>query len=616
MAPLTLLRKLDLYRVTLGHLTASQMYHRGRRLVRTRMMAVRPPAIPLPGPILGSANRPFALEAVEVPEEAIAVAERRFRFIQLPEVHMPTLDWTTAPEGMVLWSYYLHYFGYAVSLAQAYAATADARWARAAAELMTDWVAHNPMPRGHGWHPYPVSRRLSAWAVAIAALQDVPEFQEALPTLLASVEQQSRHLVATREYDVLGNHLFANLQALTWVKAILGPMLSPALNQTLAPFAEELWAQFLKQTKPDGSHEENSLSYQMIVAQDAFETMVLLERQGQEVLPQAKDRLQAMFSHLMSMVRPDGALPMVNDTMQGYPMPASDWLAIGAAYFGRSDLKHVAGPDADLGHLRWLLGTDGVEAYHGLTAAPPSETAFGHTESGYYVMRSGWAPDSDYTLFDCGPVGPRHLMAHAHADTLAVEIHALGCAIVTDPGVYEYRVGPWRDHFRSTAAHSTVTIDGQSQSEVWSSFRVARRAEAWCDHWQPGSVVSGAHDGYRRLPGRVDHRREVTVLGPHRWRITDRLRSASGTHDYLWTFQLAPGAIARVLAPDTVEVRHAPSVVSRFTFAGTVGTLTIEDAWVSERWNEKQQAPALRLKLTSPARDLTLTTEIAVERVT
>jgi uncharacterized heparinase superfamily protein len=64
---------------------------------------------------------------------------------------------------------------------------------------------------------------------------------------------------------------------------------------------------------------------------------------------------------------------------------------------------------------------------------------------------------------------------------------------------------------RRTAAHNTVTVDGFDSSEVWSSFRVARRAKPFdlrLAEVDGRFIVSCSHDGYRRLRDRPVHHRE------------------------------------------------------------------------------------------------------------
>jgi uncharacterized heparinase superfamily protein len=67
---------------------------------------------------------------------------------------------------------------------------------------------------------------------------------------------------------------------------------------------------------------------------------------------------------------------------------------------------------------------------------------------------------------------------------------------------------------RGTAAHNTLVIDRQDSSEVWSGFRVARRARPLDvsvhlpEHGHQGLSVSAAHSGYRRLRGKNIHSRQ------------------------------------------------------------------------------------------------------------
>ncbi len=55
-----------------------------------------------------------------------------------------------------------------------------------------------------------------------------------------------------------------------------------------------------------------------------------------------------------------------------------------------------------------------------------------------------------------------------------------------------------------------MQVDEEDSSEVWAGFRVARRASPFglsVEHRPEGLRVTCAHDGYRRLLGRVVHRR-------------------------------------------------------------------------------------------------------------
>ncbi|MBT5875620.1 MAG: heparinase II/III-family protein [Candidatus Latescibacteria bacterium] len=131
-------------------------------------------------------------------------------------------------------------------------------------------------------------------------------------------------------------------------------------------------------------------------------------------------------------------------------------------------------------------------------------------ESGYirYHQRNLTA------IMDVGEIGPKHIPAHAHADTLSYELSLGGKRIVVDSGTSCYAMNHDRMYQRSTAAHNTVEMDGSDSSEVWGVFRVARRARPKGLEISEDSgslTVRCAHDGYKRLHGRPEHLREFNL---------------------------------------------------------------------------------------------------------
>ena len=112
------------------------------------------------------------------------------------------------------------------------------------------------------------------------------------------------------------------------------------------------------------------------------------------------------------------------------------------------------------------------------------------------------------------PVGEPHLTGHAHADTLSFELSVLGQRVLVNSGTSLYEPGAERLRQRGTAAHNTVVVDGCDSSEVWASFRVARRARPFgltLNAAEGASRIACGHDGYSRLRGRPVHRRAWDV---------------------------------------------------------------------------------------------------------
>ena len=145
-----------------------------------------------------------------------------------------------------------------------------------------------------------------------------------------------------------------------------------------------------------------------------------------------------------------------------------------------------------------------------------------------YLQSSGYvrATLGEAMLFaDVGRIGPDYLPGHAHADSLGFELSLFGHRWFVDSGCSTYEVSEERLRQRGTAAHNTVVVDGEDSSEVWSSFRVARRARplyAKATFDGNAILIDGAHDGYRRLPGKVTHARSFN-LDARRLQLTDTL---------------------------------------------------------------------------------------------
>ncbi|RQW79733.1 MAG: heparinase, partial [Methylococcus sp.] len=168
-------------------------------------------------------------------------------------------------------------------------------------------------------------------------------------------------------------------------------------------------------------------------------------------------------------------------------------------------------------------------------------------DSGYVRLESAGA----VALLDVGPVGPDYLPGHAHADTLSFECSIFGRRVIVNGGTSRYGGGKEftdrRLFERSTRNHSTVEIAGESSSEVWGSFRVARRAypmDLAVRCAAESVLVDCSHDGYRRLPGHPVHRR-VWLMEARRLSVED------------WVSGELPAVARFILHPDVRVERQA-----------------------------------------------------------
>src|SRR5690606_8714686 len=80
-------------------------------------------------------------------------------------------------------------------------------------------------------------------------------------------------------------------------------------------------------------------------------------------------------------------------------------------------------------------------------------------------------------IADVEGIKPSYQPGHAHADTFSFVLHQGDTPVVVDPGISTYAICERRSWERSTVAHNTLTIDRKNSSQVWSGFRVGKRAK-------------------------------------------------------------------------------------------------------------------------------------------
>jgi len=367
-----------------------------------------------------------------------------------------------------LWRYNLHYF----DDLNAAGAEHRTRWHE---DLVSRWIAQNRPGQGTGWEPYPTSLRIVNWIKW--ALSGHPLSAEARDSLA----QQVRWLAQRLEYHLLGNHLLANAKALTFAGTYFE---GTEAENWLAIGSDILRRELPEQILPDGGHFELSPLYHTLALEDLLDLANVGQAFPGTLDPALNEavaqRAGPMRSWLAAMCHPDGEISFFNDAAMGIAPSPTEL----EAYAARLNLPSLA---------------------------PLSSRAICLKDSGYIRLEDGPA----VALIDVARIGPDYLPGHAHADTLSFELSLWGRRFLVNSGTSIYGTGPERLRQRGTAAHNTVIVDGKNSSEVWSGFRVARRARPRNLHISEEQRlrVECEHDGYARLPGRPIHRRSWSLDG-------------------------------------------------------------------------------------------------------
>ena len=204
--------------------------------------------------------------------------------------------------------------------------------------------------------------------------------------------------------------------------------------------------------------------------------------------------------------------------------------------------------------------------------------------------------------FDHGPLGYLSIAAHGHADALSLTLHIDGQPVLVDPGTWLYGSGgAWRSWFRSTPAHNTLNIGGESQSIISGAFNWSHKAQTNLGKRTDGPdwSLTARHDGYLRRFG-VLHERQV-AREEDGIRIEDRLIGPA--RDAEIVFQLAAGITATTEGQTTV-LSNATEALLKIEFPeGGVSTSIGGEApgkggWVSPSFGSK--LPAERLSWCAP----------------
>ena len=264
---------------------------------------------------------------------------------------------------------------------------------------------------------------------------------------------------------------------------------------------------------------------------------MLAERNGVPFPEAIRRKVPGMLQFLMHLTRPDGTLPLLGDDDGGRALALDkrdyrsfqDGLCLGAILYRRGDFKHQAGAFRE--EALWMLGKEAWEVYGKLKSEEPAEKQAYYPNAGYSVQRSGWGALDSHLVFDRGGLGML-TGAHAHADALSVTLFSRGRELLVDPGTFVYNCAPeWRSYFRSTRAHNTVTIDDRDQAEQGGTFqwKTELRSRAADLTLSGASYVEGEHDGYRRMPNGVVHRRRLLYVAPESWIVVDDFAGRAST---------------------------------------------------------------------------------------
>ena len=522
----------------------------------------------------------------------------------------PRLHWSRIPflsaelvgDHKVIWEINRHQ--YFLVLGRAFQVTGRAEYAQKFAEHLTQWMDANPPKTGVNWaSSLEVAYRAISWLWAIELFRDSPALTPALlRRALGYLHIHGRHLERyLSTYFSPNTHLTGEALGLFYLGTMLPEFRRASAWKSLGWSILE--RELPRQLLDDGVYFEQATYYHRYTVDIYLHALLLAKEHGVAVPRTMVERLSLAAGHLADLMRPDGTIPVIGDDDGGRLVQLEERaltdvraaLATASVVLERPELAGAAGSATE--EVLWLLGPRGVQEVESVVgAAPPQHLSALYPTGGYAIMRDGWGPLANHAVIDCGPLGAMNC-GHAHSDALSIEVSIGGCPVFVDPGTYTYtRSKLDRDWFRHSAAHNTVTVDGQSSSEAGGPFSWELRADARLDGWWSGSLVDrfvGSHAGFQRLPDGVTHRREVLFVRGEYWVITDTVLT-TGSHESIAHFHVATGSTVQSLSPTSAWIDAACASGRRrlfFAVLGDVVTLDWGEDWVSPAYGRREQAP-------------------------
>ena len=398
--------------------------------------------------------------------------DNQFRFLNIKkDLSGENVDWSP-PDVPRLWRYNLHYFDYLRE---------NERCASNKHSMIESWIDHNSQGSEPGWEPFTASLRIVNWVFYLSR-----EGCSHHNKIIESLYLQALWLEKNDERHILANHYFENLKALLFAGVFFKGDDAKRWRQRAM---RELLVQLEEQTLDDGGHYERSPQYHGLMLENYLDIYNLAISNpayfSGDFIARFRVVAQQGLDFFNGILFPDLKIPLFNDSAFEIAPSASELNEYARQLFDyRSEALHSDVKMIEKGDF------------------------------GLYGLRT----DRDMLVMDCGEVGPAYQPGHTHCDFLSYELMISGEHVVVDTGVCEYEPGERRHFVRSTKAHNTVRVNELEQSEIWSEFRVARRAKkllGGVESVGADVAITGAFEGFFsgswRSKPRFKHERKMCV---------------------------------------------------------------------------------------------------------
>jgi uncharacterized heparinase superfamily protein len=205
-------------------------------------------------------------------------------------------------------------------------------------------------------------------------------------------------------------------------------------------------------------------------------------------------------------------------------------------------------------------------------------------------------------LVDTGLPAPMGYDRDAHAGTLSFEMSVGKERLVVNCGAYRGDNASWRTAQRTTAAHSTLTVEDNNSAEILAKGGIGKRGnpattgrkEADDNIW-----LDASYDGYRSTLGVSHTRRLYLSASGGDFRGEDSLEG-KGNHKFSVRFHLHPTVRASLIKDGNAVLIRLPSGTG-WRFRASGGVITLQESVYLGQDNEIKRSE--QIAVSSATRD-------------
>jgi hypothetical protein len=367
-----------------------------------------------------------------------------------------------------------------------------------------DWVKENPFLRGVNWSsPMEIAIRAYQWLLVYRVLKDIDSVeQNFLNDLIQSIINSMNYVMKNLSlHSSANNHLI--LEAA--ISSMIGYCLDPIYKQNWFKKGYKIIEKELPlQVYDDGVNKEQAVHYHAFVLDMMLQLNIFFVKNS--IKPISEKLIYKMVRFLANLKSGVSVIEIGDSDDAKIIAPFSkcnyyDYiLELASVYYNEMFINQPNQSDL----AQSILGK--------LNRVPEEKIELENLsifkEGGYSFIKN----KSTFLIFDSGALGFGSIAAHGHADALSIMLNYDGKPLLVDSGTYIYNIEKeWRNYFRKTSSHNTLSYQSSDQSEMKGPFLWAKKAHSELLDFGKNEkyyYLKGNHDGYKPHL----HEREITHL--------------------------------------------------------------------------------------------------------